>query len=224
MMNLLLQDKADTAKQTFADALVQIFKRAKTPEGLIVTGIGSRETPQDILRLMTQIGREVEAMGGMLRSGGAGGADLAFEAGWRNASACEIYHPWAGFKPQIGGKDVDVARIIRRKRPQQGVGSPIVLTGDMLERAREIAKASHPAWNECSRGAQALHTRNVPQILGASLNRPSDLVICWTPDGRASGGTGQAMRLAQRKKIQIVNLKRREDRAAIEEALERIAE
>lgn len=221
MMNLLMEEAParSAAGPSFADSLRKILKRAND-EGLIVTGIGSRETPEDILKLMTRIGQKIEALGGLLRSGGAGGADLAFEAGWRNANACEIFHPWHGFKPKIKDREVDVAKIIKRKRPAQGVGSPIVLVGDVLEKAEAMAEATHPKWENCGRGARALHTRNIPQILGASLNRPSDMVICWTPDGRASGGTGQAMRLAQRHKIQIVNLKRREDLAAIKEALE----
>lgn len=221
MMNLLMEEAParSAAGPSFADSLRKILKRAND-EGLIVTGIGSRETPDDILKLMTRIGQKIEALGGLLRSGGAGGADLAFEAGWRNANACEIFHPWHGFKPKINDREVDVAKIIKRKRPIQGVGSPIVLVGDVLEKAEAMAEATHPKWENCGRGARALHTRNIPQILGASLNRPSDMVICWTPDGRASGGTGQAMRLAQRHKIQIVNLKRREDLAAIKEALE----
>ena len=219
MMNLGLDDERPAQGESFADALRKILARAKTPEGLIVTGIGSRETPEDILKLMTRIGRRIEELGGILRSGGAGGADLAFEAGWRKASACEIFHPWHGFKPKIGNKEIDITRALGRKRPTQGVGSPIVISGEILEQAEEIAAATHPAWEKCGPGARKLHTRNIPQILGGNLNRVTDLVICWTVDGRASGGTGQAMRLAQRKGAQIVNLKRLEDRQAILEAL-----
>ena len=219
MMNLGLDEPKVADGSSFADTLRAILARAKTDEGLVVTGIGSRETPDDILKLMTRIGRRIEELGGILRSGGAGGADLAFEAGWRNAAACEIFHPWHGFKPKIGSKEIDVTRALGRKRPIQGVGSPIVISGETLEQAEEIAAATHPAWEKCGQGARKLHTRNIPQILGASLNRVTDLVICWTVDGRASGGTGQAMRLAQRKGAQIVNLKRAEDRQAILEAL-----
>lgn len=219
MMNLGLdQPKAD-ANTSFADTLRAILARAKTDEGLVVTGIGSRETPDDILKLMTRIGRRIEELGGILRSGGAGGADLAFEAGWRKASACEIFHPWHGFKPKVGGREIDVTRALGRKRPMQGVGSPIVISGEIYDQAEEIASATHPAWEKCGQGARKLHTRNIPQVMGATLNRPTDMVICWTVDGRASGGTGQAMRYAQRKGIQIVNLKRAEDRKALLEAL-----
>ena len=219
MMNLGLNEPKAVEGSSFADTLREILGRAKSDEGLVVTGIGSRETPDDILKLMTRIGRRIEELGGILRSGGAGGADLAFEAGWRNPMACEIFHPWHGFKPKIGDKDVDITRALGRKRPMQGAGSPIVITGDALNQAEEIAAATHPKWEKCGPGARKLHTRNIPQVMGATLSRLTDMVICWTTDGRASGGTGQAMRLAQRKGVQIVNLQRAEDRQAILEAL-----
>lgn len=44
-------------------------------------GIGSRETPDDVLELMTRIGRGLMKKGYKLRSGGAKGADSAFEKG-----------------------------------------------------------------------------------------------------------------------------------------------
>lgn len=42
-------------------------------------GIGARSTPQDVLFEMSKIGARLEAMGWTLRSGGAKGADKAFE-------------------------------------------------------------------------------------------------------------------------------------------------
>ena len=62
MMNLGLDDDRRAQGESFADALRKILARAKTPEGLIVTRIGSRETPDDILKLMTRIGRRLEEL------------------------------------------------------------------------------------------------------------------------------------------------------------------
>lgn len=200
---------------TVADQIAAVFAR----DEIIVTGIGSRETPDDILSLMTRIGAALEARKARLRSGGAGGADLAFEAGWTDASLCEIYHPWHGFKPKVGGTDVDVERILGRKRPKFGAGAPIVISGDVEARAMEIASASHPAWERCGHGARKLHTRNVPQVLGADLGRLTDMVICWTVDGGPTGGTGQAIRMAMQRGVLIVNLQRTDHRAAIMAAL-----
>lgn len=44
-------------------------------------GIGSRETPGPILERMTNFGRRLHDLGYILRSGGAEGADTAFEDG-----------------------------------------------------------------------------------------------------------------------------------------------
>ena len=44
------------------------------------------------------------------------------------------------------------------------------------------------------------------------LNTPSEFVICWTPDGsegtttRETGGTGQAIRMAKKRGIKVMNL------------------
>ena len=44
-------------------------------------GVGSRETPQDVLKIMWKIGKHLADKGYTLRSGGARGADAAFENG-----------------------------------------------------------------------------------------------------------------------------------------------
>ena len=54
--------------------------------------------------------------------------------------------------------------------------------------------------------------RNVHQVLGPEpgSSPPSDLVICWTPEGEGEGGTGMAIRLADRHGIPVVDLGTRE--------------
>lgn len=215
MMDLGLNDTRTSRSTDLAAVLNTIFAR---PD-FVVTGIGSRETPDDVLALMTRIGTACEARGGKLRSGGAGGADLAFEAGWRDAANCEIFHPWRGFKPKIGGSSLDLDRILGRKRPTSGPGAPIILSGPLFETAKEMASHYHPAWHHCSDGAKALHARNMPQVLGPKLDRPTDVVICWTVDGGPTGGTGQALRVAMDRGITIVNLQRPDHRAALIAAL-----
>lgn len=54
-------------------------------------GIGSRNTPKDILELMTKVAAKLEKAGWTLRSGGAVGADKAFEKGVRLKKNKEIY-------------------------------------------------------------------------------------------------------------------------------------
>ena len=43
------------------------------------TGIGSRETPKDIMQLMSKLAYKLASEGYILRSGAAQGADTAFE-------------------------------------------------------------------------------------------------------------------------------------------------
>lgn len=52
-------------------------------------GIGSRETPEHIQILMTAIAKKLNSMGYILRSGGALGADQAFEFG---ATSKQIFY------------------------------------------------------------------------------------------------------------------------------------
>jgi hypothetical protein len=69
-----------------------------------------------------------------------------------------------------------------------------------------IAAKHHPAWYRCSDAARKLHARNVHQILGRDLASPSKFGVCWTADGQASGGTGQALRIADAYGIRVFNL------------------
>jgi hypothetical protein len=70
----------------------------------------------------------------------------------------------------------------------------------------EHAAKYHPAWHKCSYDVQRLHARNSLIMLGWQLNEPVDFVICWTKDGKASGGTGQALRIAEAYNIPIFNM------------------
>lgn len=58
-------------------------------KNFVYTGIGSRETPDQILNDMAKIARYLAKKGYTLRSGGAKGADKAFE---NNALKTEIYY------------------------------------------------------------------------------------------------------------------------------------
>ncbi|NYZ25158.1 hypothetical protein HND93_36125, partial [Azospirillum sp. ROY-1-1-2] len=61
-------------------------------------GIGSRETPPAVLEVMAAVGERLAQLGWVLRSGGAVGADQAFERGCdRVGGRKEIFLPWPGF-------------------------------------------------------------------------------------------------------------------------------
>lgn len=60
----------------------------KTPINKLYTGVGSRNTPANIKQIMYEIAHTLASYGYTLRSGGAAGADTAFESG---ANLKEIY-------------------------------------------------------------------------------------------------------------------------------------
>lgn len=154
---------------------------------MIYCGIGSRETPDNILKQMQDIGSIFADLGFILRSGGALGADKAFLDGCLlNQGKKEIYLPWNGYNKYDGNaKDFFF-------------GSS--------DKAMHIAELVHPAWDKCSQGARRLHARNVHIVGGIDLNTNADFIICWTPGGHTAGGTGQAIRLAEKLNIPVFNL------------------
>lgn len=139
---------------------------------MIYAGIGSRRrTPAFIHDMMTASARRLEQMGYILRSGGAEGADKAFEAGVIYPDHKEIYRP-------------------KHATPQ----------------AIEIASEYHGHWDNCDSYTRKLHGRNVFIILGPNFDTPVDFVICYTPDGKDSGGTGLGIRISHDANIPVFNL------------------
>lgn len=130
-------------------------------------GIGSRKTPSYILNKMTNLAKELDTKGYILRSGGAAGADSAFEEGSNNKE--------------------------------------IFTASDTTDEALELSSKFHPNWGACSDYAKKLHGRNAMIVLGKDLKTPVDFIVCWTKDGKISGGTGQALRIAEFYNIKVYN-------------------
>lgn len=146
------------------------------------SGIGSRQTPVDIGKIMTSTAMRLAMSGWILRSGEAKqkvpsppdtcSADLAFEAG------CDLVNKRA--------------KVIRVPTESQA--------------AMDHAAQFHPAWDKCSEYAKHAHARNSLIMLGDWLDDPVRFVVCWTPNGAVTGGTGQALRIADAYGIPAVNL------------------
>lgn len=151
-------------------------------------GIGARKTPDNILLHMTSAAAQLSYHGLILRSGGADGADSAFELG-APKNQKEIYLPWDGFNG--------------RRVSEPGLIIPNQETND---KAMEMAKSYHPAWNKLTASTKALMARNAFQVLGETLNTPVLFVLCWTPGGQDVGGTGQAIRMAKAMNIPVFNM------------------
>lgn len=77
---------------------------------------------------------------------------------------------------------------------------------DLPSKWFDHAAMFHPAWRKCSEIAKILHARNSAIMLGPELNDPVKFVSCYTVNGLASGGTGQALRIAEYMKIPVFNL------------------
>ena len=150
------------------------------------TGIGSRETPKDILVQMTSIAVLLTERSFTLRSGHADGADYAFERGAENA---QIWLPSTNFNSKLP---------VNKNHSYN-----VISTKDIL--AFESVNKFHPSPNGLSDYVVKLMARNYRQVIG--LNEPnSEFIICWTKDGGFTGGTGQALRIAKHFNIPIYNL------------------
>jgi hypothetical protein len=151
-------------------------------------GVGARRTPPEILSLMRQTAAALAARGYTLRTGGAGGADQAFlEGAGGPLGQVELFLPWPGFR---GWRARPGMRLFERATPE----------------AYRLAEQYHPNWRNLRHGVKSLHARNVHQVLGPALDDPVRFVLCWTPDGSGSGGTGQAIRIAHDRRIPVFDL------------------
>ncbi len=147
-------------------------------------GIVSRKTPSNVLITMEKIGQYLSEKDFILRSGGAIGADSAFEK----------YVPYDKKQIFLANENIseEAFLLARNLHP-----APHLI--DKKPNAEYIWK---------------LMARNCYQILGKKLNDPVDFVICWTPDGCETkeqrniktGGTGQAIELACLHGIEVINM------------------
>ncbi len=160
------------------------------------TGVGARKTPMEMLKEMQVIASILAEANFTLRSGGAAGADTAFESGCQKCNgSCNIFLPW---------------RMFQRNKSNLIGSSP---------EAYQLAAKVHPAWHRCSAVARQFHARNAHQVLGQDLKTPSKFLICWTKDGEHVGGTRTAIVLAIEYDIPVFNLALNQDRKDLAELI-----
>lgn len=133
-------------------------------------GVGARATPTQVLGYMEDIADLLRERRCVLRSGGAKGADQAFERGALGYS--DIYLP-----SSTPPKWTEVFTMYFHPNPE---------------------KLDPFGWNAMC--------RNAVIMLGINGDSPVDFVVCWTKDGKDSGGTGQAIRIANAFDIPVYNL------------------
>lgn len=160
---------------------------------------------------MQDLAKKLYLEGYTLRSGCAKGSDTAFWEGlmsvadWQKTPPpCQLFLPWTGFNNRSGYPAYET--VCDRGWPY-------------YEQAKEIMETIHPNPKALSSGAVALHTRNIPQILGPRLDSKSSFVIFCSDEqnGEVKGGTRTAVVLAKRLGVKVFNLRLKEDRKRMED-------
>lgn len=176
----------------------------------IYTGIGSRDTPEEIIFLMKKLGFLLAKKNFILRSGGAKGADYAFEQGCDLAGGKkEIFVPWKGFGKKHGRNPLE---------------TDISFIPDLAKKAfRELLEVYQDFNINSEKYIWALMERNMCQIMGSDMKTPTSGVICWTPNGEEVGGTRWAIRFAKKNNIRIYNLAEEKEREKIESLVKEVS-
>lgn len=168
---------------------------------LFYTGVGSREAPKEVLKLMTKYASILEGWGYTLRTGDAKGSDKAFSDGVKSTKN----------------------KIILKSSDAQQWSFDYVCKCMPNDRPAPNEPGGYWEWKPYVRGLLA---RNMMQVLGDYGNNPSKFLVCWTPaeDYNTSlvGGTGYAIRCAMLNDIPVYNLVYEDQREAFEDLLRSI--
>ena len=147
------------------------------------TGVGSRDTPDFVCKLMTITAKYLDSKGYKLRSGGARGADYSFEIG---AESPDIY--------SVSKKHISISK------------KPSIIPD--LEAYRQIASLCCLHYKRITnQHAKDLHTRNICQVIGHIPDQviKSDFLLAYTDKGDYVGGTTTAIRCAERFDVPVFN-------------------
>lgn len=159
----------------------------------IYAGIGSRETPSEVILMMLQVAVKMDSLDWTLRSGNADGADKAFQSGTENK---EIHLPWPGYNH---APEDDPRYLVPMPTPQMC----------------QVAADHHPNWANLKDSVRLLMIRNVTIVLGQDLLDPVEFVCCWTPGGQLKGGTAHGIKVARAFYIPVFNLANHQDQTAL---------
>lgn len=178
-----------------------------TQKYLSYAGIGSRATPPEVLEQMTHAAGELEKQGCLLRSGGARGADQAFEKGITKLDQIEIYV--SAVQPMVDACD----RLGRQFNLSNDTELPLIRGDTVL--CRNIAARYLKTFAQRPEYIQGLFARNAAIICnptevwgGSTISPPIEpvaFVLCWAiPEYR--GGTNHALRIARAYGVPIFNM------------------
>lgn len=160
--------------------------------------IGTREiatvTPE-IQELYTKAAVIAARAGCVVITGAAPGADqLAAEAALSVGGKIKLVLPWKNYERDW------VDKIVEHCPSQVEVEIYNIVSDKQAEWTRSVARY-HPTGDKLSAGAFALHARNYGIVCDAST-----VVAIPNPNKPGGGGTGQGIRIAQAKGIQLFDL------------------
>ena len=191
--------------QTPKEWLALLKDNPMTPRPVTYAGVGSRQTPENVLQLMNAIGRGFAGHKFKLRTGDAAGADFAFRSGAIKKLAEELKLP-----PKEVAKLVEVyVPFMKGRLTSSYERRPDV---DLLDRLRDLANEFHPNPDALRGYGRSLQERNALQILGPRLDDPVDFLVGMLKPKALRrrptdvGGTGQAYRMAMKYNIPIFDL------------------
>jgi hypothetical protein len=166
-----------------------------------VTVIGSRETPEDINKLLITYTNILVELGYAIASGGCPvGPDRSAFIGVyghksKDKSKHRIYISWDGMA------NLD-------HNPEIGIYNAQLFENYAV--AETIAFYARGSWEGLGRGGRAHHTRNVYQVLWDDLCSLTDFVVCYAiptgKHGKVKGGTSTAVSVATSHAIPVFNL------------------
>lgn len=155
-----------------------------------VACIGSRDLNRDQVAQCQKIGALIVANGFELHSGNALGADQAFASG-ANQEHPDLVHlhlPWASYERKA-------------VRPENHV---YVYPFGNMKFYVDVAADAHPNWNNLKSAVRKLHARNSSILIPDQ--KEVDVCIAWPSSRPGGGGTGQGMRIATARGINLIDL------------------
>lgn len=173
----------------------------------VFTGVGSRKLDALGEILCRSVSRTLVDQGYVLSTGDASeGCDAVF---------------WSCFPKE---RRFRFGPFGRAKKPYTIV---IDDTKEAYSKANYFASLLHPAYRFLPQWMKELHLRNVFQVLGSNLDCPTEFLLCWTPDGaenakatsKKTGGTGTAIRCADKFGVPVFNLQRSDAITRLEQYL-----
>jgi hypothetical protein len=153
------------------------------------TGVGSRNTPEDILELMTRLAIKLEGEGWTLRSGGAKGADTAFA---KRVALDEVY-----FASDATKEAMKIAALYH----------------PAWDRCSDYAKKLH------GRNAFQVLGKSLDNPSKFLMCWTPDGCVSHAERTIETGGTGTAISIADAHGVKIFNLARDDHRKRVEEFL-----